>query len=121
MNIKIKTTNININSETEDYLRKKLDSFSKMIDVSNPTLLIEVELAKTTSHHQSGDVFKAEVNMIIDGNQFRAVSEKNDLNSSIDEVKDEMLKALGSYKGKKQSLLKRSGAKLKDLLRRFYK
>ena len=105
----------------EEYLDKRLEAVEKLIDPENPTLLVEVELAKTTKHHQSGDIFRAELNLTIDGNSFRAVSEKADINSAIDEMKDEIVNELRSYKGKRQSLVKRSGARIKALLRKFYK
>lgn len=121
MRKKIKTTNITLTPETEEYLDKRLEAIEKLVDPNNPTLLVEIELAKTTKHHQSGDIFRAEINLTIDGNSFRAVSEKEDINSAIDIMKDEIVNELRSYKGKNQSLIKRSGAKIKELLRKFYK
>jgi ribosomal subunit interface protein len=121
MQRKIKTTNINLDPSIEEYLDKRLGAIEKLIDCSNPTLLVEIELAKTTNHHQSGDIFRAELNLTIDGEHFRAEAERIDLNSAIDMMRDEILNELRSYKGKRQSLIKRSGAKVKAFLRRFYK
>ena len=121
MKKKIKTTNISLSQDIEDYLDKRLQAIEKLIDPLNPTLLAEIEIGKTTQHHQSGDILRAELNLTIDGESIRAVSEKSDLLSAIDEMKDEIINELRSYKGKRQSLIKRSGAKIKALLRRFYK
>ena len=121
MRRKIKTTNVSLSQNVEEYLDKRLEAIEKLVDPENPTLLVEVELGKTTKHHQSGDIFRAELNLTIDGNSFRAVSEKGDLNSAIDEMRDEIINELRSYKGKRQSLVKRSGARIKALLRKFYK
>ncbi len=121
MNRKIKTTNIIVDSGVEDYLDKRLEAVEKLIDVNDPTLLVEIELAKTTKHHQTGDIFRAEINLTINGNQFRAEAEEIDLNKAIDMMKDELLNELRSYKGKRHSIVKRSGAKIKALLKRFYK
>lgn len=121
MRRKIKTTNISLSPSIEDYLDKRLGAIEKLIDTNNPTLLADIELGRTTKHHQSGDIFRAELNLTIDGDSFRAVSEKADLNSAIDEMKDEIVNELRSYKGRRQSLIKRSGARIKALLRKFYK
>ena len=85
---KIKTTNIILDSNIEDYLDKRLEALEKFVDSSNPTFLAEVELGRTTKHHQSGDIFRAEINITIDGNAFRAVSERPDLMTAIDDMKD---------------------------------
>src|SRR3989344_2097170 len=121
MKRKIKTTNISIDSNIEDYLDKRLEAIEKLIDPENPTLLIEIELGRTSKHHQSGDIFRAEINLTIDGDSFRAVAEKSDLMSAIDQIKDEIANELRSHKGRRQSLIKRSGARIKALLRKFYK
>lgn len=121
MKTKIKATNIVISPDTENYLAKKLESVSKIIDQDDPTLLIEVELGRTTGRHQSGDLFRAEINFNLGGKQWRAVAEAGDLYSAIDEMRDDISDALRAYKGKKESLIKRGGARIKALLRKFYK
>jgi ribosomal subunit interface protein len=120
MQIKTKATNIVLNSEIEDYLSKKIDSVSKIL-TDNDNLLFEVELGRTTNHHQTGDIFRAEINLSFDGNHFRAESENADLYSAIDEARDDISNALRSFKNKKKTWVKRSGAKLKDFIRKFYK
>lgn len=117
----IKATEIDLTTPIKEYLDKRLEAIEKLIDSENPTLLAEIEIGKTTKHHQSGDIFRAELNLTIDGDNFRAVSEKENLNSAIDEMRDEILNELRSFKGKRQSLIKRSGAKVKALLKKFYK
>lgn len=121
MRRKIKTTNVVLNPNIEEYLDKRLEAVEKLIDSSNPTVLIEIELARTTKHHQSGDIFRAEINITINSNSFRAVAEKSDLMSAIDQMKDEIINELRSYKGKRMSLIRQSGAKIKALLKRFYR
>lgn len=121
METKIKTTDLELNEDLKNYLEKRLEAIGKMVDLNNPTLLAEVELARTTEHHQTGDIFKAELNLSIDGQRFRAVAERLDISTAIDEMRDQIIHELRTYKGKKQSLIKRGGAKLKMLLRKFYK
>ena len=121
MNKKIKATGINLNPEIEIYLDERLQTIDKMVGSSGQNILCEIELGKTTAHHQTGDIFRAEINLSVGGDQFRAEAESSDLNSAIDKMKDEIANALRSFKGKRQSLVKRGGARIKELLREFYK
>jgi ribosomal subunit interface protein len=121
MRLNIKATSITLSPELRDYLEKRVEALGKMIDLSNPTLLIECEVAKTTGHHQSGDIFRAEINVSYEGEQWRAVSENSDIYSAIDEMRDEIIEALRSYKGKKRSLLRRSQAQVKGFIKKFYR
>ena len=120
MRINKKGTNISFTPAIEEYLEKRIASLEKLIDVNEPTLQIDVELGQTTKHHQSGDIFRAEISVHIGGQSFRAVSERSDLFSAIDNVKDEIMRELRSYKGKKLSLVKKGGQKLKAMIRNFY-
>lgn len=121
MNIKIKATNVNLSEEIKNYLEKRVEAVSKMIDINNPTLLIEAELGRANGRHQSGDIFKAEVNLTYEGEQFRAVAETGDLYSAIDKMRDSIVDELRSFKGKRHSLLKRGGARIKGFIKRFYR
>ena len=119
MQIKTKYTNLTLTPETKDQLNKKVESVSKIVG-EEENVLFEVEFGKSTKH-QSGDVFRAEINITINGDHFRAESENIDLYSATDEAKDEIANALRSYKNKKKSWVKRSGTKLKEFIRKFYK
>jgi ribosomal subunit interface protein len=120
MKINKKGTNVVWTPEIEEYLEKRLTGLSKLLDANNPTLQLDIELARTTKHHQSGDIFMAEINLHIDGQIFRAVSEREDLFAAIDDMKDEIQRELRSYKGKKLSLVKKGRQKIKNLLKGLY-
>jgi len=121
MRLNTKATNITLTPDIQEYLEKRVEAIGKIIDLNNPTLLIETELARTTEHHQSGDIFMAEINLTYEGEHFRAVSETGDLYSAIDDMRDEIVKSLRSFKGKKRSLLRRGGASIKSFIKKFYK
>jgi ribosomal subunit interface protein len=63
INIKIRSTNFDLTPAIEDYVSKKILSLQKYLD-ENDNVLCEVELGKTTGHHKTGDIFKAEVNIV---------------------------------------------------------
>jgi len=120
MRINIKGTGMEITSAIGDYLNKKLEHINKFVDPADESALCDVELGKTTKHHNKGDLFRAEINLHIKGKNLRAVSETEDLYASIDEVKDEMTRELLSSKDRKVSLIKRGGAKIKNVLKGIF-
>ena len=117
MNINIKTVNISLTPAIEDYLRKKLDMLNKVVDLNADNVFIQAELGKTTRHHRSGDVFRAEYNLEVGGNFYRASYETEELYAAIDMAKDELQQIVRNSQNKRKSLIRRGAAKLKNLLR----
>lgn len=113
----IKATNIELTDSIREYVAKKIELLEKYIEVGDTSALCNVEVGKVTMHHRTGDVFKAEINLRVSGKNFYAVVEKDTLYSALDEVKDEIARALSSGKKKKESLVRRGGAKIKAILK----
>jgi ribosomal subunit interface protein len=109
-----------ITAEIKDYLYKKLEHLEKFLNPADESVLCEVELGKTSRHHKNGDVFRTEINLHIAGKNLRAESEMDELFASIDKAKDEMVRELELNKDKKISLLKRGGAKIKNILKEIF-
>jgi ribosomal subunit interface protein len=122
MNIKTKATNLDLSDAVSQYLFKRLESTNKFTQGVDPdSIMIEVELARTTRHHKSGDIFKAEYNFCIGGDCMRAVAENADLYSAIDEAKDELMRQLRKRKRKRMAGIRRGGQKIKNLVRGFFR
>lgn len=121
MRINIKATNLELTSAISDYLRKRVDALDKFVDKNDESAMADVEVGKSTKHHQSGDIFRAEINLHVSGKNLRAVAEKDNLYAAIDQAKDEMVREITSHKAKQRTLLRRGGAKIKDFIRGFYK
>lgn len=117
MAINLKGTNIKITPEISGYLDKRLEGVRKFLPKEGDSFLADVELGKTTNHHQTGNIFRAEITVHIGGRSFRAVSEQSDLYRAIDNMKDEVTRELSSYKEKRISLIRRGGQKIKNILR----
>lgn len=117
INTKIKATDIILTPEISEYLDKRLSALEKFVDAEDDANICFVELARTTSHHKTGDVFKAELTLHLGGQSFRAVSELSDLHSAIDEAKVELLRELRANKTKRISLIRRGGRQLKNLIK----
>lgn len=114
MKIILKGKDFEITSSVEDYLQKKLETLKKFLKNFNSELIkAEVELGKTTRHHQTGDIFRAEINLSVGGKLFRAESEKDDLFAAIDEVRDDLAGEIKKFKTKKETIFIRGARSIK--------
>jgi ribosomal subunit interface protein len=116
MKTNTKVTNISSSPAISQYLDKRLSKIEKLIG-NDSTVICSVELAKTTSHHNKGDIFKAEIHIVGAGKDVYATSDKTDLYSAIDDVCDEIKNQLKSTKEKNISLMRRSGARVKNMVK----
>lgn len=105
--------------DVESYLDKKLDTVERLV-AGDPSASIRMEIGRSTAHHQSGDVFRAEFNLHVAGKDFRAVSEGSDLFSALDKVKDELVEAVRSHKDRQVSYMRRRGREFKEFIRGFF-
>ncbi len=101
----------------EDYLNKKLLSLNRLVDFDADNVFAQVELAKTSHHHKSGDIFRAEINVKIGKMHIRAVSEKEDLYAAIDDMKDELAREIKSDKEKHLDLKRKGSAEIKKMIK----
>jgi ribosomal subunit interface protein len=115
MRITFKATNVELTNELREYTEKRLNSISLLSQTEDT--LISVELAQTTRHHKSGDIFKAEVMVHMPGKQFRAESEKGDIHTAIDDMRDELAEMITSNKTKAHTLFRRGALKAKEMLK----
>ena len=120
MRLNLKATNITITDDVRAYLEKRLQSLDKLISLEDPSVMIDVELGRTTRHHQSGDIFFAEINIHKGKETFRSVSDRPDLQSAIDDMREEIARELSTRKGKLISLSRRGGQFAKALLKGSY-
>lgn len=116
MKINLKTKNFSLTPSIRNYLEQKLNSLDKFLP-SDESISADIELAKTTKHHQGGDIFRAEVNLTIPGRLIRAAVEEWDLRVAIDKAKDELQREIKSNKEKKISLYRKGARLFKRLLR----
>jgi|SRR3989344_2434525 len=117
MNIKIRTINFEITPAIDQYVNKKISSLEKFLG-DGQNVLCEVEIGRTTKHHKSGDIFKAEINIMRPGSkQVYALSEEQNLYSAIDIVRDEAEREIVSQKEKRSTLVRRGGIIVKSLLK----
>jgi len=116
INFDFKATNIEMTEAIREYLYKRLEKLEKFTG-DDAGSYGQVEIGTTTSGQHSGDIFRAEINLTVEGQNFRTESKKKDLYSAIDEAQDEMIRTLKSYRGKRRTLFRRGGYQIKKLLK----
>ncbi len=114
MKINIKATGIELTGAIRDYVSKRVSALSKFI---RGDATAHVEVGKSTKHHKSGEVFRAEVHLSGAGVDTYAASEEADLYAAIDNVKDEVATGLVREKGRKEALYRRGARRIKDMVK----
>ncbi len=114
----IQTRDFTKTETIENHVREKVEQLRKYIKQGkDTTVIVNVEIGKVTSKHKSGEVFRAEINIQIAGNFFRAEAEKDDLYAAVDKVKDEMSRVLRENFSKRRDLWRRGSLRFKNMLR----
>jgi ribosomal subunit interface protein len=113
----LKGTSLSLTPAIEQAVDRAVSSLESYVDQDDTSALAEVEVSKTTNHHKSGDIFRAEINFHYRHGSIRVETEKEDLYVAIAIVKDELIEALRSRKSKRVHFVRRSGLALKNMLR----
>ena len=102
MKIIISTKNISVDEPLEVFVQEKIGGLDKII--GNDKSTARVEIGKPSRHHNSGRVFRAEVNLSMGGTLLRASCEHEDLRNAIVDVKDELQEQIRKFKSKRTEL-----------------
>ena len=114
--IQFKATNTEMIGELQDILEQKLHSLDKYIAEDKTDVTCQVEFEKVSAQN-SGVIYRVEVNLYIDGTLYRAESTETTFEEAIDEVRNELDKELRRSNKKRETLLKRGGRKIKEMMR----
>lgn len=113
MKIIIKATGFELTPSIQEGVENKLSSLSKFIPPNTEPVELRVEVGMTGKHHVKGDIFRAELNLLIHSDLLRVESCKEDLMMAIVDAKDELQEQIRKYKGKQAD----AGRELKKTLR----
>ena len=100
MKLNIKATNLDLTPAIREYIEIKIGSLShflKRFETENE-IEVFVEIARTTRHHRSGNIFYAEASFSIGKKLLRAEHFDWDVRVVIDEVKDRLQQEIKKYK-----------------------
>lgn len=102
-----------------NYATEKMRTLEKYVPRDDTSGKLTVELSRTTTHHNHGDVFQAEGIMHIRGKETAVRTTQDDLYKAIDLLKDMLVRELAQYKEKERSIFRRSAHKVKSLFKRL--
>ena len=108
MKIIIKATNIKLSPSLYNYIEEKIGGLEKFLKRFNPDLTeARVEVGKITRGQRQGDIFRAEVNLNLNGHLLRVEKTEESLLAAIDLVRDEIAEEIKKYKNKKLTIFVR--------------
>ncbi len=113
--ISTKGTNFIVTQNMHSLLEHKFAPLGKYIHEKGDARC-EIELEKI-GEHQSGKVYRAEVNMYNNGKLFRAEATEEQMEQAIDKVRNELKHEMQHVIGKQKSLAERGRRVLKSMLR----
>lgn len=120
MQINLQAKNIELTEAVKNYVFKRVTNLEKLlsgIEKRKGQAVVNFEVAKTTNHHKSGIVFHADCLININGEEFYASSDAEDLYVAIDEVKENLFREIDKNKDRKQTLFKRGAASIKKMMK----
>jgi ribosomal subunit interface protein len=99
MQINIKSTKIKLTPEIKNYIQERMDMLEKYLgDLKVINADFEIEL--TTTHHQKGEIYRAEANLELARDFLRVDKTESDLYKAIDKVKDHLQEMIKKHKEK---------------------
>ena len=101
MKIIIKITNLELTPAINKYIEEKIGSLDKFLSKKfekDGEIKIDIEIARTTKHHKSGNVFYAEATMRLGSKVLRAENSGPDLRASVDIIKDTLRQSIQKHK-----------------------
>lgn len=101
MNIRIKTTKLELTDDLKFYAEKKMDMLKKYLG-DTPVSNCDVELEHKLSKQNSGKIYRAEVNLSLPGEILRVEKTEKTITKAIDKVKDHLMLMIVKYKEKRQ-------------------
>ncbi len=113
--INVKATNYTVTPKLETLLDQKFAPLGKLLDDRN-AIHCEVELEKV-AEHQSGKIYRAEVNLTVNGKLYRTEATEEEMEQAIDSARNELKNELQRAAGRRHSLVRRGGQMLKEMLR----
>lgn len=112
--INFKNLSGNMDGALTDLVERKLHSLEHYI--GDAPALCDVEFEKVAPK-QNGDVFRVEVNLTINGTLYRADATMDSYEKAVDEVRDELDKELRRSQQKHDSMVKKGGRQIKEMMR----
>ncbi len=113
--VNFKTTNVELEDKLLELLEDKLQSLNKYLGTETD-VVCEAEFEKIAAS-EKGRVHRLEVNLQVAGTVYRAEATEDNFEKAIDEVRNELDKELRRANRKRDTLFKKGGRKIKEMMR----
>ncbi len=117
MNISVKATRRELNDAMRELVEKKLSALEKYTAHCKTPAILSCEIEESIAAVRAGGRYRAEGNLSVDGELYRAEALHETLEGAVDRVRDDLARELSRARRKERGLLKRGGAALKRMLR----
>ena len=120
MQINLQGKGIELTEAIKDYVLKRVTNLEKLlsgIEERGGEVRVNFEVSQSTKHHKSGEIFHTDCLIKIDGKEFYASFDADDLYSAIDEIKENLFREISKNKDRQQTLFKRGATSVKKMLK----
>lgn len=117
MNISIKTVRDDLPLGARELAEEKLEPLAKLCGADAETATLDCEIEGSLEAVRAGAKYKAIGNLAVGGQVYHAIALGETLEAAVDSVRHELAQELKHARGKRRSLLRRGGERVKDWLR----
>ncbi len=121
MDIHFKGTRYEPTAEILAQVEKQLGAVAKFFGEESDAASAHVELEQAVGKQNKGDIWRAEINIDLKGERFRAESMKTKLDHAITTATRDIGREIRRARQKEQHLFKRGGAVVKSFMQGFGK
>jgi ribosomal subunit interface protein len=122
MKATIRTKNLSLNENLEDYVDQKITKeVEKLLIHERPPVEAAVELIRVTKHHLKGEIFRAEVRVALHGHEIFSEASGENIEQAIDGVKDELEREIKRHRGREKDLGRKRHRFFKNIFHGYFK
>jgi ribosomal subunit interface protein len=100
MHYTIKGTRLKLTLDQHAYTAEKVKTLSRLVAGLGESVTCAVEIEKTTRHHRTGPIYRAEIQIGIPRKRFVAEATADSVFAALDEAKDNMRHELQAHKSR---------------------
>lgn len=119
INTNLKTTNIEAEDDLQEYLAKKLIKLEQFVDEDDTSAHADVELEKRAGQ-QTGEIYRAEINLKVAGSYLRAEEDAADIRDAIAAMQESIIRKLRKTKEKRRGRIRSGARKMKQMIQGLY-
>lgn len=119
MKIDILAKDFDLTNKLEEYIQEKVESFDKILgeEKEGEERRCDFRIGKNSESHKNGKIYFAEARVETPGKSYGAKANGETIYEAIDALKDDILTKIRRKKDRKDSLIRKGGRKIKELLK----